>query len=289
MRRPKLVIIGLDCAAPQLAFDRFADTMPHLTQLRHQGAFGLLESVTPPITVPAWACMITGVGPGTLGIYGFRNRRDHSYDELAIVSSRDLVQKTVWDHLSEAGRRSVVIGVPPSWPPKPLNGCAISCFLAPGTQADFTYPPELKTEIQALVGNYLFDVRQFRTENKKWLLEQIYLLTAQRFQVASHLLRTKPWDLFIFVDMGPDRLHHGFWSYGDPEHTHYQPGNPFESALRDYYRFLDEQLGGFLELLDDDTQLLIVSDHGAQRMDGDRKSTRLNSSHIPFARMPSSA
>lgn len=268
MRKPKLVIIGLDCAAPQLAFERFADAMPNLTQLRRQGAFGLLESVIPPITVPAWACMMSGVRPGTLGIYGFRNRHDYSYQELAIVSSAELRQKTVWDYLGEAGLRSVVIGVPPSWPPKPLNGCSISCFLTPGTQADFSYPAELKGEIQELVGDYLFDVPQFRTKDKKWLLEQIYRLTTQRFQVATYMLRHKPWDFFIFVDMGPDRLHHGFWSYCDPEHIHYRPGNPFESALRDYYRYLDEQLGCFLELLDDDTQILIVSDHGAQRMDG---------------------
>jgi predicted AlkP superfamily phosphohydrolase/phosphomutase len=268
MRQPKLLIIGLDCAAPQLAFDRFADSMPYLTGLRRQGAFGLLESVIPPITVPAWACMMTGVNPGTLGIYGFRNRTDYSYEGLSIVSSRDLVQPTIWDYLSAAGKRCVVIGVPPLYPPKPLNGYAVSCLLTSGTETTFTYPPELKAEIQQLVGDYLFDVRGFRTEDKKCLLEQIYQLSAQRFQLAAHLLQTKPWDLFAFVDMGPDRLHHGFWKYGDPQHIGYEPGNPFESAMRDYYHFLDEQIGQLMELVSDDTQVLIVSDHGAKRMDG---------------------
>lgn len=268
MRGPKLLIIGLDCATPQLAFDRFADSMPHLTQLRRQGAFGLLESVIPPITVPAWACMMTGVNPGTLGIYGFRNRTDYSYDGLSIVSSRDLVQPTIWDYLSAAGKRCIVIGVPPSYPPKPLNGHVISCLLTSGTDTTFTYPPDLKAEVQQLVGDYLFDVRGFRTADKQCLLDQIYQLSAQRFRLAAHLLQTKPWDLFVFVDMGPDRLHHGFWKYADPEHIHYEPGNPFEGAMREYYHFLDEQLGQFLQLVSDDTQILIVSDHGAKRMDG---------------------
>jgi predicted AlkP superfamily phosphohydrolase/phosphomutase len=38
--------------------------------------------------------------------------------------------------------------------------------------------------------------------------------------------------------------------------------------VRDYYRYLDEAIGSLLELLDDDTAVLVVSDHGAQRSDG---------------------
>ncbi len=263
-----MLVIGLDCLEPSLAFDQFAEEMPTLTRLRSEGAYGLLESVIPPITVPAWACMMTGKDPGTLGIYGFRNRADHSYEKLSIVTSHDVQEKAVWDHLSEAGKQCVVIGVPPGYPPKPLNGCSISCFLTPNAQTNYTYPPSLKSEIEEHFGEYQFDVRNFRTDDKGWLLEQIYKLTEQRFQVAAHLLTTKPWGFFMFVDMGPDRLHHGFWKFCDPQHIHYEPGNPFETALRDYYRFLDEQLGKLLERVPDDVYVLIVSDHGAKRMDG---------------------
>jgi len=161
-----------------------------------------------------------------------------------------------------------VVGVPPSFPPKPLNGHAISCFLTPDAQADFTYPASLKREIQSVVGHYTFDVRHFRTDNKQWLLDQIFQLTEQRFCVATHLLTHKPWDFFMFVDMGPDRMHHGFWKYFDAQHVHHEPGNPFEGAMRDYYRFLDAQLCALLERVGDDVQVLLVSDHGAKRMDG---------------------
>lgn len=267
-QQKRVLVIGLDCLEPSLAFEKFSAEMPTLAQLKREGAWGRLESVIPPITVPAWACMVTGKDPGTLGIYGFRNREDHSYDRLSIVTSQKLREKAVWDHLSEAGMRSIIIGVPPAYPPKPLKGCSISCFLTPSTANGFTYPESLKSEIQEVVGEYLFDVRNFRTENKPWLLEQIYRLTEQRFQVATHLLTTKPWDFFMFVDMGPDRLHHGFWKYWDPKHLRYEPGNPFENAMRDYYGFLDEQLGKFLQQVPDDTQVFIVSDHGAKRLDG---------------------
>ena len=41
-----------------------------------------------------------------------------------------------------------------------------------------------------------------------------------------------------------------------------------ESVIRDYYCYLDHEIGRCLELLDDDTVVAVVSDHGAQRLDG---------------------
>ena len=54
----------------------------------------------------------------------------------------------------------------------------------------------------------------------------------------------------------------------DPEHHKYEPGNPFEHAIRDYYRYVDGELGELLALVPADTLVLVVSDHGAKRMDG---------------------
>ncbi len=84
----KVCVIGLDCAPPELVFDLWRDQLPHLRRLMAQGVYGPLESTIPPITVPAWMSMMTGKDPGTLGIYGFRNRRDHSYDGLAFASNK---------------------------------------------------------------------------------------------------------------------------------------------------------------------------------------------------------
>src|SRR5437016_9997885 len=101
----KVCVIGLDCAAPELVFDRWADLLPNLRRFMAGGVYGSLESATPPITVPAWMCMMTGRDPGVLGIYGFRNRRDHSYDGLSFASSRLVQASAVWDVLGDNGRR----------------------------------------------------------------------------------------------------------------------------------------------------------------------------------------
>jgi predicted AlkP superfamily phosphohydrolase/phosphomutase len=265
----RALVIGLDCAAPQLVFERWADELPTLRGLCARGRFGVLRSSDPPITVPAWSVMTSSRNAGALGFYGFRNRKDHSYDGLVFADSRAVRVPRVWDLLSASGRPVVVLGVPQTYPVSRVNGVMVSCFLTPDTNTvQWTYPAELKGEIESLVGRYLVDVEDFRTDDKERLLREIEEMTAKRFQVAEHLLDTRPWDLFFMVEMGTDRLHHGFWRFFDPEHRLYEPGNPYETAALDYYRALDAKLGRLLGHACGDTAVLVVSDHGAKRMDG---------------------
>ena len=77
-KKQKVMVIGLDCAPPEHIFDEYTDEIPNLTKLRENGLWGPLESITPPITVPAWMCMMTSKDPGTLGIYGNKADGDNS-------------------------------------------------------------------------------------------------------------------------------------------------------------------------------------------------------------------
>jgi predicted AlkP superfamily phosphohydrolase/phosphomutase len=263
------MVIGLDCAPPEFLFERWREELPNIGSLMSRGRYGVLRSCDPPITVPAWACMTSSRSPGALGIYGFRNRRDHTYEGLSISDSRAVKAPRVWDLLSARGRSVIVIGVPPTYPVTPVNGVMISCFLTPDTEhAQYTHPPELQEEIENLVGRYMVDVDNFRNAEKDRLLADIEEMTEKRFRVAEHLLETRPWDLFFMVEMGTDRMHHAFWRYSDPQHRLHEPGNPYEGAMLDYYRALDEKVGRLLRFADDDTAVLVVSDHGAKRIDG---------------------
>ena len=73
-------------------------------------------------------------------------------------------------------------------------------------------------------------------------------MTDKRFALARQLLTTKPWDFFMMVEMGTDRVHHAFWQYMDPAHHRYEPGNPFESVIADYYEHVDRKIGELLEV-----------------------------------------
>ena len=264
----RVMIIGLDCAEPSLVLGRYRDQLPTLSALADAGAYGRLESVVPPITVPAWSCMMSSRTPGDLGIYGFRNRADHSYDGLFIANGAAVKEPRLWDIVGRRGMQSIVLGVPGTFPIKPLNGVMVSCFLTPSTESQYTFPPALRNEVEEVVGEYLFDCTEFRTDDKDDLLRQIYEMTDKRFKLADHLLSTKPWDLFAMVEMGTDRIHHGFWKDMDPAHRKHVPGGPYEKAILDYHVHVDGLLANLLRHADDETAVLVVSDHGAKRMDG---------------------
>ncbi len=266
--RKKVLVVGMDCMTPQFVFGEWRDELPNFRRMMDEGVWGELESTIPPITVPAWSCMTSSKDPGELGCYGFRNRADHSYERMSIVTSKDIKEDRLWDILSAASQPVIVVGVPQTYPPKPVYGQLVSCFLTPSTNSQYTHPPELKDEIQAQVGEYLLDVDNFRTEDKQSLLDQIYQMTDTRFALVKHLLSTKPWRFAMYVEMGPDRLHHAFWKYTDPLHPKYAPNSPFGSVIRDYYRHIDAQLGELLQMVDRDTIVMVVSDHGAKRMEG---------------------
>lgn len=263
----KILVIGLDCAAPELLFGD--ERLMHFRLLMEGGCYGRLETTIPPITIPAWMCMSTSQDPGSLSVYGFRNRTDYSYSDLGIVSSKSIRGISIWDQVAMEGKRSIIIGVPPSYPPRKVNGICVGCFMTPDTNRNvYTHPADVKQQIADLVGEYPVDVKGFRTNNKDWLKDEIYHMSRKHFEVVRYFLQHAEWDYFQFVEIGLDRMHHGFWQFHDPQHVLYEPGNPYQEVIRDYYLYLDDELGKIFDLLTDDTAILIVSDHGAQRLDG---------------------
>lgn len=270
-RRKKVLVIGLDCAPPELVFDQMRDELPNFKRVMDEGVWGKLESCIPAITVPAWSSMMSSKDPGTLGFYGFRNRGDYSYEKHTLANSSSVKTDRVWDILSRVGKKVITVGVPQTFPPKPVNGIQVGCFLSPSTTnpaKPYTYPASVMKEIEATVGEYLVDVPNFRTNDKEYLLRQIYTMTEKRFKLVKKWIAEKDWDFFMFVEMGTDRIHHGLWKYHDPAHHKYETNVKLNDSIRDYYRYIDSEIGQILNLVDEDTTVFIVSDHGAKRMDG---------------------
>ncbi|MDD8029571.1 MAG: alkaline phosphatase family protein [Acidobacteriota bacterium] len=262
----KALIIGLDSAPAEIVFDRRKE-FPNLNRLLENGSYGTMRSSDPPITIPAWMVMSTGKDAGRLGLYGFRHRTGPAYDKMWIATAQSINEPAIWDIIGQAGGQSVLVSVPPSYPPRPLAGNRIGCFITPGADKDYTYPKELKAEIEEKFGPYLFDV-PFRIENRAEILKEIYRMTEKRFEVIQYLMRAKPWNLFMFVEIGVDRVQHAFWKFFDKTHHLYEAGNEFEAVIVDYYKFVDEKIGALLKEAGDDTVVLAVSDHGAKRMKG---------------------
>lgn len=267
MGKRKLIVIGLDCADPKLVFDQFREDMPNLQKLIIYGLSGKLRTTMPPITIPAWMTMLTGKSPGKLGLYGFRHRKANSYTDIWIANPRFIRDPTIWDILGKNGRQSCVFAVPPTYPPPKINGNIISCFLTPSAKSDYTQPKELKIELEKIADPYIPDV-SFRIEDRDTIKKHLFEMLENNMKMIKYLIKEKPWDFFIFVDIGVDRVHHAFWKYHDPTHHLHEPNSKYKKVIHEYYAALDRHIGEILDFLDSETYVLVTSDHGVKSMRG---------------------
>ena len=241
--------------------------MPHVRRLLGRSSYGTLTSTDPPITVPAWAVMFSGMDPGSLGLYGFRHRRPGTYWDLYVPTSRTPREPMLWDRLSRVGKRVCVIGMPPGYPPPSVNGVYVSDFLTPASAKDFVSPAAVREEVERAAGRYVFDVT-FRREDRERIGAELIEMTAGHFRAARHLWSKEPWDFFAMHEIGPDRLHHTFWKYFDPDHPRYEENATYRAIVEEYYARLDTEIGALLEAVPDDVRVLLLSDHGSQAMAG---------------------
>jgi predicted AlkP superfamily phosphohydrolase/phosphomutase len=254
----KVLLLGID-GTPYNLIKKHRKNLPVLDSLMKKSVHGPLETIVPAITSPAWMCMLSGRTPGEMGVYGFKERVGNSYSDFIVANSTTLKAETVVDIIGRNGKKTGLLAVPQTYPPRSINGFMVTGFLTPSASQEFTFPRELKQELLSIEKDYLFDVYDLKEENKQQALKDIYEITKQNFVVLKHLLK-KQWDFMAVVLIGPDRLHHGFWK---------QDQKPkFKNAIKKYYQYLDSEIGRLLESLDDETVLIIASDHGAKELQG---------------------
>ncbi len=263
----KICVLGLDNTAPGLIFQD--ERLGNLRRMMEVGVYGALQGVVPPITVPSWMCMTASQDPGSLGLYGPRTRRSYSYDAPALVDSNAVQVCHLWDHIAQEGKKSILVAVPPDSPPRPVQGISIGYSLTSDSAPDdFAYPASIQARLREEVGEYAADVKNLHASNKDVVREAIFAVSRKQWETVRWLLRNEEWDYFHFVDIGVNRIQHAFWNCFDPEAAGYQAGNPYQSVIPDYYVWLDEQIGTVMEMLHENTALLVAASYGTQRLDG---------------------
>jgi len=265
----RVIIIGLDGATFDLIIPWIEEgKLKTFKRLLQEGSYGILKSVLPPYSASAWSSFMTGKNPGKHGVVDFHYVGEGSY-ELSFVSSRTRVGASFWQIAGEHGYKVGVINVPITYPPDRVNGFMISGLGAPGFVEKAVHPPELYNELRQEVGEYIFKIpiRDYIRRNR--LIDCKDLLIKQlkaRYQYIQYLMKNKPWDILVAVFSETDHVQHYFWKYMDSSHPLYDPkdAKKAKNAIYDIYSLLDSYLSEIMKEMKDDTNLLIMSDHGAK-------------------------
>jgi predicted AlkP superfamily phosphohydrolase/phosphomutase len=261
----KVFCIGLDGATFDLIQPFIAQgKLPTFKKLMERGAWSELRSTVPPVTASAWSSFMTGKNPGAHGLYDFMQRRANSYD-LAPVSARDRDGKAIWDLMGDAGKRVIVMNVPVTWLPQPVNGLLITGMLTPRNAENYTYPKELAEELRREIGDYIVYSDEVYSKGRgETFLNALKYSATQRVRAADYLLQKYPADFFMLVFPETDTVSHGLWSAYDPTHHDHNPAEA--EKLRDGILEIYEHIDGLLERLITNHQspisILLMSDHG---------------------------
>src|SRR3989344_3855743 len=268
----KVLLFGIDGGEPSLVFERCRKDLPNLDKLMQKGCYSRMNSAIPPNTIVAWNSMISGRDTSEIGVFSYTFKDKDGQSKL--VSSKNLKCKLMWDILAEHNKRSLALYVPLSYPAKPINGCMITDFLTPGIESEnCTYPASLKEEIKQFPDvEYFFDVVQGLAGHKSLeegvIVKRSYAMTEMQTEMLKRLLKREKWDFAMSVMIGSDRLQHMLWRHFDEGHRRHIKDSPFKEAIPKYYQYLDQKLGEVLELLDEDTIIIIASDHGMIKQEG---------------------
>jgi predicted AlkP superfamily phosphohydrolase/phosphomutase len=267
----KVFILSLDGATFDVLHPLIEQgCLPNIARSMKAGISARLESVIPPVTAPAWTSFMTGKFPGKHGIFEF-SRFDPQNYTWHLNNAQHIRSKTIWQLLSERGKRSIVLHLPYTYPPTPIDGMIVAGWDAPSVDTNFTWPADLREEILRLIPDYAstHDVWLWRYENtgSDALFQRFLDRHAQGVEhgvrLARHLLGSEPWDVFMVHFQQTDWVQHKVWSYIEQACRSPEDKSFRVETIRKWFQAMDRTLGLLLEDVGRfEPFLIVLSDHG---------------------------
>jgi predicted AlkP superfamily phosphohydrolase/phosphomutase len=270
----RTLIVGLDGADLSVIEALGAARLPHLFAAMQRGAYAAQKSVMPPATLPNWATFLTGVDPGTHGVFDFTTRQGYS---VRFTAGRVREAPTLFRQLDRAGMRTACLFFPGTYPPEPLeHGIFVSGWDAPvafAADASFVWPRSLHAELVQRFGAQTFDdVDEFHADAEGFharLPDALVARIERRAELACELLGRQCWDAFGVYFGETDTASHHLWSLWDTRSPRHPRGaHGYDERARDglprVYEAADRALGALLQAAGGESvELTIVSDHGS--------------------------
>jgi predicted AlkP superfamily phosphohydrolase/phosphomutase len=280
--KPRVVVVGvngmeLDVIRPLLV----KGEMPNLAKVIKNGAYGKLRTVDAPNCPRVYSTLFTSTRPDENGVTGF-------IVGGITANTNMLKQEPIWSILSKNGASVGMANVPATFPVMPVNGYMISGMLTRGKNCEDgvlcapklsevqggepVYPATMKAELLKNVGDFYVDcermpsaeqLRGHETEVIDAWLKKVDVIRQQQTQLFDYLLNNHPTDFTWLAQSCEDRV--GHWLYPiAPYNAGYNPkiNSVRTEAFPNQYIAFDKVLGTILKHVDDNTYLIIVSDHG---------------------------
>ncbi len=293
LQKRRIVLLGMDSCDPGLV-DRLIrqGKLPHFARLKREGAYGELRSIQPVLSPVVWTTISTGMPPERHGIMDFVTQITEG---RVPVSSRMRQADTIWELLARNGHSVGVVGWLVTYPADPLENALIVTERVGVLGYEYekdevrdakgrTYPEDLadrykaeKVEIDDMPPDTLRDFAEYTDEEygaaytKYFTMRNLLgnlrltMATAETFRnMGLRMLREERPRFMACYFEAMDALSHWFMPYHPPQ-MKTVPDELFRRYSRTMeanYVWHDKVLGEFMDACDEDTTLILVSDHG---------------------------
>ena len=289
----RVIVLGLDGLDPRVIDLLLSEgQLPNFAQLRQNGAYGKLRSIEPLLSPLLWTTIATGKRPSEHGIHHFVAFQQDKPDAGIPVTSDMRQVKALWNIASEAERSISTVGWWATWPAEAVNGQIVSdhtCYHFLFRQGEgfvpqdtaLTHPSSLLRDITPLIRRPMDvgyeEMQRFCNISQKEFAEPYdvekdvshlkwVLATSESYRKIGLTLWTEQQpDLLLVYIEGTDSTEHLFGHLfraeglaGELAEQH----KKFGHTVEEIYRYADEILGDYMAAMDDDTTLVVLSDHG---------------------------
>ena len=282
----KVLLIGWDAADWKIINDLMdRGKMPHTQKLVEGGTMGNLRTLSPVLSPMLWTSIATGKRPSKHGIYGF-SEPNAAGTGVQPMSNTSRKCKAIWNILNQNDLRSVVVGWWPSHPAEPINGAMVSDFFhkAPKNPGDkwkllpkCVHPNELTSALAEFRVHPLELTRQDilpflpngaeidqSTDRRVNSVMKVLAECSTIHATATDLLENQEWDFAAIYYDAIDHFCHGFMRYHPPQQPQVSDDDfrLYQNVVTTGYIYHDMMLGRLLELTNEDTTVMLISDHG---------------------------
>jgi len=283
----KVLVIGWDAAEWKVIEPMLHEgKLPALQKLMNSGVYGKIQTLDPPLSPMLWTSIATGFRADKHGIHGFvEPLPDGSGLRPVATTSRKV--KAIWNILNQHGYKSNVVGWWPSNPAEPINGVMVSNLfqvakknLAEGwdmpkgtvhpeemteeLQVLRVHPQEISLAIAAQMVPDLIKDKELRKDKRVSGITKIIAESSTVHAAGTYLMANKSWDFMAVYYDAIDHFSHIAMKYHPPRRP-FIPEEDYEhykGVVEAGYIFQDMMLDRTLDLIDDSTTVILLSDHG---------------------------
>lgn len=288
----RVMVLGLDGVDPDAVELLVAEgRLPHFAALRRDGAFGRLRSSRPLLSPILWTTVATGKPPDQHRIGHFVAVNPSTGEQLPVTSRMRKV-KALWNIASAAGRTVAVVGWWATWPAEPVAGAVVSdhtCYhflfddglRGGGERGASVHPPALADRVAALLKRpndltaadlapYIHVdaaalARPFAFDDPLAHFRWALACAESHRAIAEDLWRRDRPDLLMAYIEGTDSVAHLFghlFRVGGLAGELAAQQRQYGDAVEGMYGFADRLVGELAAMMDADTTLVVLSDHG---------------------------